>query len=702
MNKNENEQNYSIYLKEIAQWFDGKLSEDGILAEVPILQRGLVWNQSQIELLWDSILRGIPIGSLVLCKISEEIKKQSKSENASHFILDGQQRCNAIKLGFSDFPNQDSIDSIVWLDLDTDIKSSNSTREFLIRLTTLAHPWGFNKSDEAGKLDVNSIRQGIEKNKKIKDSEHLDFANYERFNPSQIYPFYAKVPIPLSLLLKSSGNNFWENVKSNLTMFIDQKLNWAKEAVEFIDSDKIDKGKIECAIQRVINTKIIALNVPNVLLESTNSENSSSDIKEGITNIEHLFQRLNRQGTILDGEELSYSMMKSYFPEIAKTIDDVAEKKMPASKLLQQSIRVALSDDTELKRKLNVSQIRRLVSSPDKKDKDDKEKVISFINDELKSVADTVEKWLTNDNKTWGLPHVLRTGIVMSSPDVYCLLLYLARKYRDLGEETYKKLIGIALFIHWFVVDDKWYVVSSIFKDIYNADNETILSKLVESTKKEDRDYIKILQDPDLIEKIIDFDKVPLDGWKWDNCKNNYLKMKENGNNKEEINDEYDNYIFPLVMKLVHNRDLLLYAQRNYLRARFNNYDPARKDLWEQINRPWDFDHILPAVFVRGKLKSLKYKIFCDNWVSSNGNLRAWPFEANRSDQAIKTKDKMEQEEYWENSFINENERDGYSDETVISDREKALEFAKTCKSRIIRIYKEWYDNFKINELLDI
>src|SRR5450759_5141017 len=99
MNKNENEQNYSISLQDITQWFNGKHREGEILAEVPILQRGLVWNQSQIELLWDSILRGIPIGSLVLCEISEEIKKQSKSENASHFILDGQQRCNAIKLG---------------------------------------------------------------------------------------------------------------------------------------------------------------------------------------------------------------------------------------------------------------------------------------------------------------------------------------------------------------------------------------------------------------------------------------------------------------------------------------------------------------------------------------------------------------------------------------------------------------------------
>jgi len=56
-------------------------------------------------------------------------------------------------------------------------------------------------------------------------------------------------------------------------------------------------------------------------------------------------------------------------------------------------------------------------------------------------------------------------------------------------------------------------------------------------------------------------------------------------------------------------------------------------------------------------------------------------------------------EEYWEDSFICEFERAGYSDKHVINDVQKAFDFAYSCKSRSIRIYKEWYDNFHINEL---
>ena len=68
---NAQEQFFLIPLNQIPKWETGTPCKNGILAEVPILQRGLVWDQSQIELLWDSILRGIPIGSIVLCRITK-------------------------------------------------------------------------------------------------------------------------------------------------------------------------------------------------------------------------------------------------------------------------------------------------------------------------------------------------------------------------------------------------------------------------------------------------------------------------------------------------------------------------------------------------------------------------------------------------------------------------------------------------------
>ena len=34
--------------------------------DIPVFQRSLVWKPKQMELLWDSILRGFPIGSFTL------------------------------------------------------------------------------------------------------------------------------------------------------------------------------------------------------------------------------------------------------------------------------------------------------------------------------------------------------------------------------------------------------------------------------------------------------------------------------------------------------------------------------------------------------------------------------------------------------------------------------------------------------------
>jgi len=47
---------------------------------------------NQIESLWDSLLRGYPVGSFLLSRI----------DNGTLFLLDGQQRATSIALGYYD------------------------------------------------------------------------------------------------------------------------------------------------------------------------------------------------------------------------------------------------------------------------------------------------------------------------------------------------------------------------------------------------------------------------------------------------------------------------------------------------------------------------------------------------------------------------------------------------------------------------
>jgi hypothetical protein len=276
----------------------------------------------------------------------------------------------------------------------------------------------------------------------------------------------------------------------------------------------------------------------------------------------------------------------------------------------------------------------------------------------------------------------------------------------DLHEEIYKRITGIALLLHWFV-DNKGKAVSSIYRKIYNSSAQNVLTDLQESLRSdvEIKEFMRRVQKPEFIEQIIDVTENNVISWTWDSCRHRYLKLQE-GDLKTDVEKngiyrEYENHIQPILGLINGNRELLLYAQRNFLRRKFPDYDPARKDLWKNINRPWDFDHILPAAFVYNIRGSHSHIDICRNFYCSNGNLRAWPFEDNRSYQAEKTSVKIKNDNDWNDSFIDYDERDGYSDKDVIDGADKALRFAKSCKSRMIRIYQEWYNNFKIEELLE-
>lgn len=71
---------------------------------IPAFQRNFVWKPAQIIDLFDSILNGFPIGTLILWKpLKDEIppvkdivtETISENPDAEHFILDGRQRCTA-------------------------------------------------------------------------------------------------------------------------------------------------------------------------------------------------------------------------------------------------------------------------------------------------------------------------------------------------------------------------------------------------------------------------------------------------------------------------------------------------------------------------------------------------------------------------------------------------------------------------------
>ena len=74
-----NESIHALSLRDIAAWqiegiFDG--NEKAVVADLPALQRSAVWKVQQIEELWDSVLRGFPIGSFILSPPNTALLRQ--------------------------------------------------------------------------------------------------------------------------------------------------------------------------------------------------------------------------------------------------------------------------------------------------------------------------------------------------------------------------------------------------------------------------------------------------------------------------------------------------------------------------------------------------------------------------------------------------------------------------------------------------
>lgn len=691
----------SFSLKEIASWTPGVCPEvkTKIRASIPALQRGLVWTPQQNELLWDSILRGFPIGAVVVTKWSDKLKKTAEAadDSITYHLLDGQQRCHAIALGFSDpFAAKESsgnekVESILWLDLNP-TPERNSTRNFWVRATTTAHPWGYSKDDAATPLSSWAIREALK-------PLGLDAANpeYRRPSPMDLWPCdaAARIPLPLSWLLQlpvESESDFWRELGERAAEAT--RFPWAAKVCGFcINSDAAEgQSRLFNAIKRAHAARLIALEAPEELLEGSEQNMSNVSDEEGISNIEHLFQRLNGQGTKLDGEELAYSMIKAYWPDLEKPINDVSEGRMPQARMVSLGVRAALAKDEKknLPVSLSVNALRVIARSEQGK----KEIIQSFITQDLGNACDMVGQWLKYDEQTnpSGLLPVHITSIAISSREVYLLLLHFAKQLegRKMPGGWQKAMQALATVIHWFGADK-----AKIANRVYARCRGELSVENIRGALKEAQEAgeLHTIHTPKAVEGFVSLPEVGLKDWNWS------VPIHGDGNS-EGI--QLRSNVWEAFLKLRYNRELLLYAQRGFLARRFRDYDPARKDLWDEHNRPWDFDHILASHYFYNRKDGSDFRGLCGQWGCTIGNLRAWPFEDNRSDQAETAANKIKGDSArLADSFLTADEELAFSGgDNARRDEAIARSFADKCRERLLRIYRMWHESVGVEDLV--
>jgi hypothetical protein len=712
-----NSKSYS--LQEIANW-QLLPSADGVA--IPRLQRGLVWKAVKMELLWDSIMRGIPIGAFVVCnrkKLPEQVR--GSDVQANEYLLDGQQRSAAITMAFHEFPatKVDSNLPILWLDVapkeQVNRAQAGKSREFWFKVTTKAHPWGYayKPREVDGKDTVFSAWVQRESVKPLK--EH-GYAGY-RPSPSELWPKESTCPVPFTFLCRAyqtlrttigrhleskDGPAFWAKVSALVENA--PKSNWRDMMWPTIRQPEEHKlTKFLVGLRCAFTYEIVALHTPDALME----EASSTDAEGAGVSV--LFERINTMGEPPDPEELTYSVLKALWPQLYD-IDEVARGRMFPYRLAVLAIQVfTIHEGGKWDQAVNTPYLRSLMrnSETDEHGQTVKQRIEAFIRSgDTNSVSPfaqacaIVDEWLGfartherdyREDAQWGFLKFHRTAIAQQRPVVYKLLLLLALQPEVIRQAacSQNQMASLTAILSWFT-DKPSDVAERLYKAVSGSPQvwkEAMRKALVECV---DLGLVVLPCPPKEIPRILDYDDVALhienmprrarmSVW-WPSLSRMWSPFGGNGIGHET----------------------LLYAQRCYLKVQhlFGDYDPSQRDMWETYNRPWDLDHILPRSWLcrRQGHTPGKYMEVGEFFRDCSGNVVAIPFSANRAKKDEKP-DSSYCEGYDDQLHLNRSEICQYKKMYTYDEeqqRHDLEQFVCTTRERFIKLYNDCYVNLDL------
>jgi hypothetical protein len=684
----------SFTLQDIAGW---QLNAAQSEVELPLIQRGFVWKPKQVEDLWDSILRGYPIGSFLL----------SRTKNGKFYLMDGQQRATSIFIGyFNPFNSSGATKTwaikgelpVAWIDLNPEHKPD--INKFLIRLTTRSHPWGYQVVFNNQKLSMSDRHTAWELFKKHPDNTAK---GYTSFKNSTVFPFDCWFPLPISFFIEATTvDEIIEKAEKWLPNYFYTKGKKFTNKSEFIDllkeklSDNI--SEILKSIERIRETKIIANIIDEeVLKEETELDNPT------------LFVRMNSSGTTLTGDDLIYSIYKSTFPDVKALIEKIGMDFVMPTQVLSLVSRIAASDlNGEYAKKMNVKDFQGKI----KKNDEFKNKLKELIkrNEAEPSTAETLFKQATeilsckNNCLLKGeIPPIIIKTLIRKNQDLFLFLvywLYINSKRVELTDNTKLRILAKLFSFAWFGFID----IRQLWKNVKNQSfwNEP-LNELIWCNEDE-KHGIHFLIEPQLLQNY--YLQPQVEKGFIDNTQDKWSLQR--GADKELIGyfnsvkfpcDTYDTtnkYFWKFIQKIQHNKQLILFAQRDYINSTFGDFN--QMDEIENTNVPWDWDHIYPSEWVYNQ-KNCHPGI--RDWNNTNGNLRAISLEHNRSRSNRQSPKDISDSKEREYSFIQDGDWESWGKITGRIWDNNIQHHFKAVTTRMINIYEKFWNDFKISELIE-
>lgn len=679
----------SFTLQEIADW---QLHSDISKVELPSIQRGFVWKPKQVEDLWDSILRGYPIGSFLFSKSGDKL-----------YLMDGQQRATSIFLGYYNPYNQ--IDStkawairgelpVLWIDIKPDITPSLS--KYLFRLTTRSHPWGYQATSNEYILSIADRRRALELFKKHTDNSR---GGYTSFKNSTIFPFDCNYPIPVCFFIESNDiKDLILQCESFLPDYFSTKRGGFKDKSEFINSLKTN---LSIELQKVFDD----------IKQETKTEIKSNIIEDRVLNEENesenptLFVRINSSGTTLTGDDLIYSIYKAVFPDAKILIENIGFNFIPPTQVLSLISRIVSSDldNNNFTKKLNVRDFQRKIKNDDFKNHLEhliQSEEIKMLFNKTISILSCKNNQLFNGE----IPPIIIKQFIKKNQELYLFFLYWLHKNKEIqsDDNLELKIVSKLICFAWFGFDNlpRLWSEQILNKNFWNEPlNSLILWNSFYG--------IHFLIPPNLLRKYYEQEEVinmfkNNNEHKWELLYSNAISKEIISFYKSVKKEEFDliksnEFFLKFINKVKYNKQMILFAQRDYINSTFKDFNQL--DDIEDTNAPWDWDHIYPREWVYRK-------VYCNqsirDWNNTNGNYRAISLEHNRSRgnrQSPKDILNLEERNY---SFIKENDWEYWKNiENRIMDNE-IDDYFKAVTKRTINIYESFWNDLKISDLIEL
>jgi hypothetical protein len=288
---------------------------------LPTIQRGFVWKPKQIMDLWDSLLRGMPIGSFMVSKlapgqwatnISGEKRVSIEIGVESIGLLDGQQRTLSMLLGWS---KEYSTQHCLWIDLDRD---GEAGAPFELRLTTKAQPFGFQR--------VSQTRLSRQDIKKAREEYDQRYPTNEGRRDYELFEIQNEIEQPRPYVAGGKGLfvrliDVWMAFrKRNKDAFVDELHLLLGENIPEQVVEKIEQ--LYGAFERVAKLEVPLVLIPSDISQiQPKEENSKND--EYMAPLILLFERIGSNATKLTAEDLLFSMIKQQWPEAHNLVEKV-------------------------------------------------------------------------------------------------------------------------------------------------------------------------------------------------------------------------------------------------------------------------------------------------------------------------------------------------------------------------------------------